>query len=88
MARKAVKLNISIEDLKLLEKWNKSEKIERRLHFRAQIIILCSQGKTNLEIAQELNISRFTVAKWRLRFYNEGIKGLYDIQRTDRKSVV
>ncbi len=29
MARKAVKLNISIEDLKLLEKWNKSEKIER-----------------------------------------------------------
>ncbi len=84
MARKAVKLNISIEDLKLLEKWNKSEKIERRLHFRAQIIILCTQGKTNLEIAQELNISRFTVAKWRLRFYNEGIKGLYDIQRTGK----
>jgi len=84
MARKAVKLNICIEDLKILEKWNKSEKIERRLHFRAQIIILCAHNKTNLEIAQELNISRFTVAKWRMRFYNEGIKGLYDIQRSGK----
>lgn len=84
MSRKAMRLNISSEDLKILEKWNKSEKIERRLYVRSQIILLCEKNKTNLEIAQELNISRFTVAKWRLRFNKEGIKGLYDVQRSGK----
>ena len=81
MARKAVKLIADEETIKILNKWNKSEKIERRLHFRVQIIILCLKNKTNLEVAQELCISRFTVAKWRKRFHKEGLKGLYDIQR-------
>ena len=81
MARKAVKLIADKETIKILEKWNKSEKIERRLHFRSQIILHCLKNKTNLEIAQELEISRFTVSKWRKRFHEEGVKGLYDIQR-------
>jgi len=81
MTRKAVRLVANKETIKILEKWNKSEKIERRVHFRTQIILYCLKNKTNLEIAQELNISRFTVAKWRKRFYEEGIKGLYDAQR-------
>jgi len=81
MARKAVKLFTDKKTFELLEKWNRSEKIERRLHVRVQIIILCLKNKTNLEIAQELNISRFTVAKWRRRFHSKGLKGLYDIQR-------
>ena len=82
MARKAVKLKANEETIKILEKWVKSEKIERRLHLRAQIILYCLQSKTNLEISQELHISRFTVAKWRKRFYELGIKGLYDMQRS------
>lgn len=81
MARRAVKLIADKEIIKILEKWNKSEKIEYRLKFRSQIILCCLKNKTNLEISQELRISRFTVAKWRKRFYKEGLKGLYDIQR-------
>ena len=81
MTKKAVNLQISKEDFKLLKKWNKSKKIERRLYLRAQIIFLCLQNKTNLEIAHKLNINRLTAAKWRNRFYKEGIKGLYDKQR-------
>lgn len=84
MARKAVKLIADKETIKSLEKWNKSEKIEHRLYFRSKIILLCLKDKTNLEIAQELGISRFTVAKWRKRFYKESLKGLYDIQRSGK----
>ena len=81
MARKAMKLIADKETITILNQWNKSAKIERRLYFRVQIILLCLKDKTNLEVAQELNINRFTVAKWRNRFYKEGLKGLYDIQR-------
>ena len=51
MARKAVKLIADKETIKILDKWNKSEKIERRLYFRTQIILLCLKNKTNLETA-------------------------------------
>ncbi|NJK97619.1 MAG: helix-turn-helix domain-containing protein [Bacteroidales bacterium] len=81
MTRKAMNIQADFETKAILEKWSKSEKIECRLYLRANIILKCLENKTSLEIAQELKISRFTVAKWRLRFSNEGIKGLYDEQR-------
>lgn len=81
MTRKAMNLYADQETKAILEKWSKSEKIEHRLHIRAKIIWKCLENKTNLQTAQELEISRFTVSKWRMRFLKEGIKGLYDVQR-------
>jgi transposase len=81
MARKSMHIQADKATKELLEKWSNSEKIERRLYLRAKIILKCLENQTNLEIAQELQISRFTVSKWRMRFYKEGIKGLYDTQR-------
>lgn len=84
MGRKSVQLITTKDDLKILKKWNKSKKIEKRLYLRAQIILLCLQNKTNLQIAEELKINRFTVAKWKKRFRNEGIRGLYDEKRSGK----
>lgn len=84
MSRKAMQLVAAKESLRTLIQWSKSKKIERRLHLRAQIILYCLENKTNLQIAQELNINRFTVSKWRKRFSIEGIKGLYDVHRSGK----
>jgi transposase len=43
---------------------------------RASIILLAAEGKENLEIAEELEMSRHTVARWRGRFLELGIGGL------------
>lgn len=81
MSRKAVIIKCSAEEKMQLEKWAKGTKVEKRLHERAKIILRSLEGKTNLEIAEDLQISRFTVGKWRSRFANKGMKGLFDEAR-------
>jgi transposase len=84
MSRKAVNLNCAENERVQLEKWANGGKVEKRLFERAKIILYCLQGKTNIEIASELNVSRFTVAKWRNRFAAKGIAGLEDSPRLGR----
>jgi putative transposase len=45
---------------------------------RAKIVLLSVSGKTNLEIAQQLERSKTTVGLWRGRFLQHGASGLYD----------
>ena len=45
---------------------------------RARIILLAAEGLKNQEIAKTLGTSSNTVGKWRRRFVEKGIKGLYD----------
>jgi|GEM_PF-4496189 len=68
MSRKAVLLSCTEKEKQQPEKWVNGRKPERRLHERAQIVLSCLDGKTNLQFAEEMVISRFTVAKWRNRF--------------------
>jgi transposase len=84
MSRVAVKINCTEEEQRQLEKWANGGKVEKRLHDRAKIILCCFQDKSNLEIAAELKVSRFTVAKWRNRFSVKGVKGLLDMPRTGK----
>jgi len=84
MARKAVSLKTTEEERVQLEKWSRSNKLEKRLYDRAKIILECIKGKTNLKIAKELSVSRFTVAKWRNRFTKKGLDGLFDNKRSGK----
>lgn len=43
---------------------------------RASIVLLAAEGKSNVAIAEELAVSRHTVARWRQRFVELGISGL------------
>jgi len=45
---------------------------------RAKIILLSASGKTNVEIARQLETSKVTVSLWRCRFLRQGVSGLYD----------
>ena len=59
-----------------LQTYARGRSVAQRLVERARIILLAADGKQNLEIAEELAISRHTVARWRSRFIEQGIPGL------------
>ena len=52
---------------------------------RAKIVLLASEGYSNTEIAQRLNVPRQIVSKWRQRYYEEHLDGLSDLERSGRK---
>jgi len=65
-----------------LQKILRSGKVEVRLRFRASIIwSLAVEKQKEAEVAKELNTSTKTVRKWRNRFIQSGIDGLYDLPR-------
>ena len=82
MSRQAAILNCTEEEKTQLKKWSNGSKIEKRLYIRSKIILCCLEDKRNIEIAAELQISRFTVAKWRNRFIEQGLEGLVDSPRS------
>ena len=51
---------------------------------RAKIILYAADGLENQEIAQRLETTRSIVSKWRRRFFEEGMEGLKDLQRSGR----
>jgi putative transposase len=51
---------------------------------RAKIILLSASGKTNREIAPQLETSTNTVGLWRRRFLAHGVSGLYEELRPGR----
>jgi transposase len=48
---------------------------------RARIVLAAADGKSNLEVAEALSISRLTVGKWRSRFLARRLDGLFDEAR-------
>ena len=58
----------------------------RRIAKRAQIVLYALQGKSDLRIADLLELSRKTVARWRTRFADEGFEAIQrDRPRSGRK---
>jgi transposase len=79
-------LSINLDQKKRLDFLTKSGKTPQKLVFRAQIILLASEGISNNQIAKTLTTSRPTVILWRHRFAQKGVTGLYkDATRPGRK---
>lgn len=55
---------------------------------RARIILACSAGSDNQRVAEELGISQQTVGKWRRRFVQKRLDGLFDEPRVGRPRTV
>ena len=69
-------ITLTEEQRSQLQSYARGRKVPQRLVERASMILLAAQSKENLEIAEELKISRHTVARWRARFLELGIRGL------------
>jgi len=48
----------------------------RAVRLRTRAILACAEGKTNLEVARELNVTNLTIGKWRRQFLMDGFSTL------------
>lgn len=77
-------VSLTKRDRAQLVAWVGSRTVERRLHERAEIVLLCAEGKNNQEVAAALRIHPTTVSEWRSRFNRDGLAGLSDRARSGR----
>jgi transposase len=84
---KPLDVDLTTKEEKILAKWVRGGKIEHRLCFRARIILLASEGKSNTEIAKISKCARKTVVKWRNRFIERRLDGLRDLPRAGRPPI-
>lgn len=77
----AVKIILSNEEKETLLSWVRSGTTPHQLVERARIILSAAEYKQNKAIAKELNTRPARVGKWRTRFAERRIKGLFDAPR-------
>ena len=65
--------------------WQHSTSIPAGLARRARIIILLADGVTITDIAATVGMSRRHTYKWIQRFVQEGVEGLQEKPRRDRR---
>ena len=74
-------IRLNEDEVRTLSGWTRSGEGEHRLVERAKIILLAHQGKTNQQIASQLQTRTARVSKWRQRFRKHGVEGLSDAAR-------
>lgn len=82
MTRVAVKIELTPEERRELEKNVKGHKTEKRLFIRSQIVLMSADGMECTKIAEILNISAKTCRKWRNRFAEKRMAGMEDLERS------
>jgi transposase len=74
-------LELTAEELDVLERWARRGKTARRIAQRAEVILACASGLTNKAVAKRLKVSEAMVGKWRGRFVKNRLDGLNDDPR-------
>ena len=81
---RAAQVALTDEQRTTLRSWLAAGKTERRLAFRAQIILAVADGLSNKEVAGRLATRPATVSKWRGRFARHGLAGVADAPRSGK----
>jgi transposase len=84
MGRAAVSIELSVEERRELEGLTRRRRTAQGLAQRAQIVLLAAEGLENKTIAQRVGAVQNTVGKWRRRFGEHRLDGLYDEPRPGR----
>src|ERR1700694_4362380 len=75
-------LVLSDDERMTLERLTNRRKSAQAMALRARIVLACAKpGATNLAVAAELGVNPATVGKWRARFVDTRLKGLFDEDR-------
>lgn len=87
--RIAPAITLTQAQLEELQAYTRGRTTSARVVERANIILLAAQGRQDIEIATELELTRQTVSRWRKRFIAKGIAGiLTDAPRSGRKATI
>jgi transposase len=81
MGRPLVELTLTDDERSELRGWARRPTTAQAHALRASIVLACSDGRSNGEIANELGVTRQTVGKWRQRFLENRLDGLADAPR-------
>lgn len=74
-------LVVSEEQRSELQRLVRRQKTGQSLALRARIVLACTQGGTNQAVAAQWGVVGATVGKWRQRFIQRGVEGLFDEPR-------
>jgi len=78
--RKASEIKLSEKELKDLTAIINSSTSEYRMVIRAKIVVFASEQNENKTIAEMLGINKNSAGKWRKRYLQAGLNGLYDLK--------
>jgi transposase len=81
---RAAEVALTDEQRATLRSWTRAGKTERRLAFRAQMMLALDQGLSNQAVAERLATRPATVSKWRGRFAQHGLAGVTDAPRSGK----
>ena len=74
-------LNVTPEEKEKLSLLARRPKTSQAMAIRARIVLGCSEGLSNSDVAKRLRITGATVCKWRERFRVDRLEGLLDEPR-------
>jgi transposase len=69
------------EESETLKRYARRPKSSQRLALRSRIVLECSKGLSNSDVAEKLGVAPHTVGKWRARFVSDRLDGLGDAAR-------
>ena len=72
----------------MLERLTNRRKSAQAMALRARIVLMCAAGSTNREVARHLHVTETTVGKWRRRFVERRLEGLFDEPRPGAKRTI
>jgi transposase len=81
MGRPKAALVLSGEERQELVRLTNRARVNRGLAFRAKLVLACATGATSSAVAQANRTTNQTVGKWRRRFVEQRLDGLYDEPR-------
>ena len=88
LGRPKTTLELSEEERLQLSTMAKSRTLPHSLVARAKVVLRSAEGETNTQIAERLQWTKATVGKWRKRFIDRRLAGLYDELRPGRPRTI
>jgi transposase len=79
--RPVAKVELSAEVTDILDGYAQRRKTAQALALRARIVLGCAAGLSNKAVAARERVTPQTVGKWRRRFVERGLDGLFDEPR-------